>query len=620
MLIQIMLTDYSRNFIESVDQFIALGSVGLVWIGLMAVGAAVRGPERIREIDHLVGWSVLSLMFTGLGVFTTLAFPAIAVIAGIFACGALFVVIRTGKGIGTRALVQILVLALPLILLAAAIQGSQWDEFTDWLVIPRYMLESGAFPSASNPYANASFSGYPYSWHYISYLSSLIAGELLESAGALSNVFLLLAAAALLVRLVGHAVEDENLHRRPVWGLCAFAALAMTLINPTFAQKVALTAYADTSSAVVTGTAVIVAWFCLEALVAKDQLAARRYAISLGLLLLLLVNLKQATLVLAILIAGGFYIVAFRDPGVRFLSALKLGAYIVLPPLTIYLIWRYHLHSDPVSIRELSVRPFDKWYIELIPQIVAKIGLILTKKGYYLVLFLCLLGFGLRGFWHSKTPFDRFAALSMGIVLGYNAFLLFAYVATFGPGDALRAASYWRYSMHLGMIIVAFSVFGGAKLWHERWSGKFEIARLKWLPVALILVAPFIFAKKLRFDRAPMTVHYRHVGAAISPLLGPDDQIFVADPKGSGESAAILGFEVRTGAKNKGFVSAFNPDRVGPVKSALDNPEMTAIIVYTQLPEYRDFFGQEFEAGLSYLFKRGVAGNWQVVKTWPHPG
>jgi len=614
-----MLFDYSRNFIENGDQFIALGCVALVWIGMMAIGAALRGPERLREIDHLIGWSVASLFFTGFGVFTTLAFPFIAALGGAIAAAALFVAFRPDHGFGTPALARALLLALPLVLLTAAMKGSQWDEFTDWLVIPRYMLETQAFPSASNPYPNATFSGYPYSWHYISYLASLIGGQLLESAGALSNVFLLIGASTLLVRLVGQAIGDDTLHRHPGWGLCAFAVLAMTLINPTFAQKVVLTAYADTASAVVTGTATIVAWFCIEALVAKDNRSARKHAISLGLLLMLLVNLKQATLVLALLIAGGFYVIALRDSSVRFLSALKLSAYIILPPVIIFLIWRYQLHSDPAKVRELSIAPFSDWLIHLIPQILTRMGLILSKKGYYLALLLILIGAGLRGLWCSKTPADRLAALSMGIVLGYNAFLLFAYVTTFGKNDALRAASYWRYSMHLGMIIVAFSVFGLAKLWHERLSDRVNITRVQWLAVVLILIAPFVFAKKLRFDRVPMTVHFRMVGASVSNRLGPDDKVFVVDPLGSGESSAILGFELRSGAKRGGYVGAFHTDRLSPVAGLSAQKDITAVIVYSQLPEYQDLFHLTFQPKTSYLLERGLKKGWQIIETWPQP-
>jgi hypothetical protein len=614
-----MLIDYAQNFVENTDQFVALGSVALLWLGMMAIGGAIKGSARLAEIDHLIGWSVLSLIFTTFAVFTPITFQYMAIVAGVVAVGSLFVLFRSGQGIGTGAMARILLLSIPLLLLAAAIKGSQWDEFGTWLLIPRYMLESHALPSVSNPYTTAFATGYPFSWHYITYLPSLIAGRLLESAGALSNVFLLLAAAALLIRLIGRAIGDPDLHRHPAWAVSAFATLAMTLINPTFAQKVAMTAYADTSSAVVTGTAVIVAWFCIEALVDKEEKTARGYAISLGLLLLLLVNLKQATVVLALLVAGGLFIVALRDPAVRFVSALKLAAYIIVPPVIIFLVWRYQLSAGGGSARELAITPFDQWLIHLIPQILAKMGLILTKKGYYLVLFLVLIGVGLRGFWRSKTPFDRFAALSMGVVLGYNSFLLFAYVTTFGQSDALRGASYWRYSMHLGMVIVAFSVYGLATLWQGGFFGKFQISRLKWLVLFLVLAAPFVFAKKLRFDREPMTVHYRQVGAEISTLLRPDDRVFDADPTGSGESASILGYELRSGAKYVGFVGAFHGDRLKPVQDAAVNTDITAMIVYTQLPEYQELFTEDLQPRTSYLFKRDTHQEWQVVKTWPHP-
>ena len=144
--------------------------------------------------------------------------------------------------------------------------------------------------------------------------------------------------------------------------------------------------------------------------------------------------------------------------------------------------------------------------------------IVLSKKGAYLALVVVIVAFGLRGFWRSQTPFDRFAALIAMVVLGYNTFLLFAYVTTFGKFDALRAASYWRYNMHLGALVVAFAGYGGAQLWHQKLAGRFDIRRLAWLPIALVVIAPFGFAHKLRFDRTPMTVHIRDVGAAVAEI------------------------------------------------------------------------------------------------------
>jgi len=598
---------------------VVLGCVGLLWAGFTVLGAALGGSNRVREIDHLIGWSMFSLIFTGLGVFTPLTFPFMALGAGLVGFCALMIVLHRDGGFGTPALLRIMVLAIPFLLIASAMKGSQWDDFTAWLLIPRYMLDTQMFPSASNPYPNVVVSGYPYSWHYINYLPSLMIGRLMESAGALSNVFLLLTFAAMLVRLVGIAVDDENLHRRPAWGLCAFAALAVTLINPTFAQKVVLTSYADVASAVTTGMGVIVAWFCIEALVENKTSEARRHAISLGFLLLLLINLKQSTLILALLIVGGFCVVAVRDPRIRIIEALKLIPMILIPPIMIYLIWRYHLVNNTADVRELSLLPFSKWALHVTGDIVARMLLVLSKKGYYLALLLILIGFGFRGFWRSETPFQRLAALAAVVALGYNGFLLFAYIAAFGEEDALRAASYWRYNMHLGLIIVSFAVFGLAKLWHDRYREKIDFSRLKWVALVLIIVAPFVFTKKLRFDRVPMIVHYRAVGEVVARQMTMADRVFIADPTGSGESSAIYTFEMKLRSKHGGFVSAFFADRTIPLKRAINNKAVTAMIIYTTIPEYETILGQKFENGKTHFLKRQPDNSWNIIQTWDQP-
>ena len=71
-------------------------------------------------------------------------------------------------------------------------QGSQWDEFSDWLAIPRYLLSSDFLPSAENTYASANAIAYPFGWHYITYLVSRLGGRFFESVGPLVNILLLL--------------------------------------------------------------------------------------------------------------------------------------------------------------------------------------------------------------------------------------------------------------------------------------------------------------------------------------------------------------------------------------------------------------------------------------------
>ena len=612
------MSHYLSLFIEGPEQLLALSAVALVWVGFVSIGAALGGRDRIAEVDHLTGWAAVSFLFTLPGVFLGASFLPLAVAAGVAAAAAAIFVWRRDGRILAPGLLRMLVLGMPLLVLAAAMKGSQWDEFTDWLVIPRYLLETDAFPSRDNPFSKAAFTGYPYSWHFVSYLAGRIGGRLLESAGALSNILLLFAFGLLVARLILMGAGRQPEGERIGWSLAGLAILASTLINPTFAQKIVLTAYAETASAVATATAGILAWFVLEALRAREYDRARRTALTLGLVLALLVNLKQATLVLFVLIVLAALILAVRDRDVPLGRFLRLLPLIVVPGVVIFLTWRFHLSAE-MEARELSVRPFAGWYIDLIPQILTKMLIVLSKKGYYLALILLAVGFGVRGFVRSETSFDRFAALIAMIILGYNLFLLFAYVATFGKMDALRAASYWRYNMHLGGLVVAFSAFGGALLWRSRLSERWPLRRLAWLPVVLVIAAPFIFAGKLRFDREPMTVHYRNVGAQVAAMVSAEDRVFNADPKGSGESSAALTYELGERAHYGGHVSAFYGDRLKVVRDSLSRGTVTAIVVHSTIDGFEELLGLRLPARHSHLLKRAEGGSWRLAASWPHP-
>jgi hypothetical protein len=605
------------NFLESPAQIQVLGCVAVVWLGFTALGAAIGGRDRLAETDHLAGWALVSLLFTLAGVFLKTPFTVLAIVAALGAGLAGWAAWRRDRVLLAPGWGRVLVLGLPLLILASAMQGSQWDEFTDWLVIPRYLLETDAFPSRDNPFSKASLAGYPYSWHFVNYLASRLAGRLLESAGGVSNLVLLFGFALLVVRLMFIGAGRQPAGEGVGWSLAALAVLAATLLNPTFAQKVVLTAYADTASAVVAGTGAVLAWFMLEALGERSYDRARNLALTLGLVLALLVNLKQATLVLMVLIVIAAGMIAVRDRGISLARFLRLVPLIVGPSVVIYLAWRYQL-STGLSARELSVRPIDGWFIDLVPQILARMGLVLAKKGYYLALVAVLVVLGVRGFFRSATPFDRFAALLAMVVLGYNAFLLFAYVATFGERDALRAASYWRYNMHLGAMVVAFAAYAGALAWRQTLAGGRGSRRWAWLPVVLVVAAPFVFATKLRFDREPMTRHFRTVGAGVAALVKPGDGVFNADPTGSGESGAALRYELGERAAYTGQVTAFYGDKLGVFKQALSRPATTVVVVQSWRDDFTPVLGMTPPTGQSAMLRRTPNG-WRVVKTWPQP-
>ena len=482
------MSNYISYFFYDTGQLFALFAVGLIWLGFTAIGAAFGRPKRLAETDHLVGWALACFLFTLSGVFLKLPFTVISIVLALGAFAALLTAWYRHGRILSKGTGQTLLLGIPLLLIASGMHGSQWDEFGTWLMIPRYMLETNAFPSAENPYANAYATAYPYNWHYITFLASHIFGGLLESSGPLFNILLLFGFGFLIRRLLFIGAGQNPDGGDVKWSLTALCILAVTLLNPTFAQKIVLTSYAETSSAVVLGTASVIAWFLLEALEGQNLRRAKMLSLNLGLLLALLINLKQATLVLVILVILAALIIALRDPRIPLIRFISLLPMIIAPAAIIYLTWRYYLANE-LALHELSIQPFSQWPIGLIPQILAKMLLVLAKKGAYLALVVTLIIIGLRGFWRSETAFDRFAALATLVVIGYNAFLLFAYVTTFGKTDALRAASYWRYNMHLGGVLIAFTAYSSAILWQKTFH-RFIV----WLPAVLVLLAPFIFA------------------------------------------------------------------------------------------------------------------------------
>jgi hypothetical protein len=258
--------DYVNYFFQSSEQFLALLTVMTVWLSLTSLGAWIAGRDRLIAADIVTGWAVFSIIFTVGGVFTPLSFTVLSAIGGVaIVLSFVFVAHREGLWIPIPFL-KLLVLAIPLFLIASAIQGSQWDEFSDWLAIPRSLLATDYFPSKDNLYTSSNLVAYPFSWHFVNYMASRVAGSFLESVGPIFNILLLFSFSLALFNVINRVRGADRLLRNESWSLIAFVGLATTLFNPTFAQKIVLTSYADTSTAVVAGFSMVLAWFTLESL------------------------------------------------------------------------------------------------------------------------------------------------------------------------------------------------------------------------------------------------------------------------------------------------------------------------------------------------------------------
>ncbi|MHA1597669.1 MAG: hypothetical protein ACTSV1_03020 [Alphaproteobacteria bacterium] len=610
---------YLENFIQHSGQIDSFLAAAAVWIGFAAIGTLFVGRDKIIEAAPLYGWAAINFGLTAVGVLKIIPFSTLGIAAGLAAIAAGVVAWRRGQAIFPAGTLRLMLLAAPLLVLVSAMVGSQWDEFSDWLMTPRQLMTSGAFPTTDTVHLSGRLAAYPFGWHYVTFLTSLLAGRLVENAGALINVFMLLTFGLLSVRLIRSGLGRPDDTSTPSWSLVALCGLLATLLNTTFAQKVALTSYADVATAAVAAMAGVIGWTMLDAFAGKRRQDALRHALQIGLLLMLLVNLKQSTVALAAIVAGAVILAGLRDPKIKFRDLLAAVPHMVVPGIVIFAIWRYYVSSE-LTTGEMTVRPASQWLIAEIPQIIWNMLVVLSKKGAYLALMVTATGFAIAALIRKvRTPFDRLAVIVGSIFLVHNAFLLFVYISTFGKFDALRVASLWRYNMQLGLLGVAFTAYGLAVAWRTYGADKFELRKIAWLPIVLMLAAPFVFADKLRFDNDGALPHYRTVGAALNSLLVSGDTLTVLDPDGSGESGEITRFEMGGGAIYKGYLAYYHKPTLEIWRNHLINNAYSHVLTHSTSPSLEQALGVTLEKARSYLLRSDGAGGWRIIHQWKRP-
>ncbi len=243
-----MLTSLA-HFVPDPAFFIGLAGVALWCLVFAVLGGFWFGRGRIAELDIACGFGLVCLVFTVLGVATTVRFTHIAY--GLLAASvplAVLVYRREGRLIEAAAL-MIVALSAPLILLITDMVPSQWDEFTTWLPNARFLYDHDGFPTRQNPNALSGLPAYPYGMPTVTYLVSRITGHFVENAAALFNVVLFLCLALSLARIIKAALAGDQ--ERPnllaganegssatvSWALCAVGTLGVTVLNPTFVGK-----------------------------------------------------------------------------------------------------------------------------------------------------------------------------------------------------------------------------------------------------------------------------------------------------------------------------------------------------------------------------------------------
>ena len=539
------------------------------------------------------------------------------------ACSAILGVVKALRGgdpLFPAGIWRVVILSLPMLLIAGAMEPSQWDEFSHWLLAPRYLIEFDGFPTAERPYFLSSMlPAYPYGWPIIGYLSGQIAGDQIQNIGGVINLALLLWFSAFAYSVGWRMINGGQGAVRIGWGAAAAIGLFATILNPAFIQKIVLTAYSDTSTAVVTGFALLLAYQYAERLSGRETGSSAPLGWQLALVLALLINLRQPNLVLVVAVVLGLIILAIRDPQIHLKeSFLRLGSVLILP-LVVFVAWRWHVNLElsNVSNAEAALQPFKNWNIAEIPQILWSMLVVAGKKsGFFVVLGLTCVA-ALVGLIRYRTAFERLAILCAVAFLTYTSFLFFTYVASFSAPQAVIVVSFWRYSTHTGMGAVAVIIVVTLFAW-SRLDPKPSVKRGSVVAgVALVIALPVALSGKLRFDLEPPKPYFTAVAKDLKSILPKESKFYLVDPLGTGEAAFITRYHV--GHYGEAWLSAFqNPTRETVRRYLQRVPDGEHILIHSINPYVVELVGQGIEAGHSYLMKKKDR-SWELIKSWPHP-
>jgi hypothetical protein len=515
------------RYLPSPTDLGGLATTWLVAVILMLAGAAIVGRRPPPELQIGAGWGALCLLLTVWGVLTPLSLTIPAASFVLVALCVLLLPDRRPRAGAWKTLGRVALVSLPLWLVMAPIRPSQPDTWLNLLPNAFYLLDWGRLPTATLPRSDSYLPAAPYSTQFLSYLGGLLSANYPSAGMSLINVVLLLATGL----LVGRALAAPSLatDAAPPWGAVAVGTLLVTLFNPGFVPRFHLSAYGETALAV---TAAMGAWLLVSA---QSEIAAREgpaRPVPLALILSAMVGVKQSGIGLVAALAGAGLITNLAERALPRAAALRFVAAALLPSVLLYATWRYW--AAHAGVAELKLRPFAEWNWRSVAATMASALAVVHAKAMY---FGCVLAaFASLPILLSRqgwTPTTRLLTLSAALFTLYNAFLLLTYIAAFPAEMSEAAHSYFRYNTHLSLALVLALTLAARDLLPLSWREHLRSPRVAAAMVALVLLAPLVFVKRLRFDLdmpqplvwglAKHLVPYLHDGDRLALLLPGDN-------------------------------------------------------------------------------------------------
>lgn len=502
--------------------------VSLIGLGLPLTSA------QTRVFAPWAGWGILSGLMVVWG--TLFSLPLSWLLMPLLAIGFLWAVWNVKR---LNWWLYPLIAGLILLLFGSMAEVVMWDDFSHRLGSVLFIYEQDAFPRLGLPTSPSGMPAYPYGLSFIGQAASLLSGQYEETAlavfGGVQFVFL----AALVMWLW----RPNFQHMRPLFALfLAAGAFAFTTWgNPLFVPKLVFSGYNDVPIGLFLAAALVVATRLNHALYQQEE--PWEYALLLGAIGVGIAMQKQV----------GFLVFAFL--GLAFvwphlwrktwqqrdfwLVGLLAGGL----PLLLTLIWRWYI-SVEIPDGEFGFKGISNFHWDKIPDILSGMGRNIWHAPGLFAPQMIVLGLAAYG-WRRRfqTPhLQESIRLAAWLAIAYNLFMFAAYFMNFSAYEAVRAASYDRYNMHVSYacwVVVLFAAGAGLQ--------RFVVARPYVFGVLACVLAwglPVALAERTLIQAAPASKQIRQLGQQLRPHIGEDDRILIYAPQDSGYINVTLRYEL----------------------------------------------------------------------------
>ena len=588
------------------------------------IGTIFSGPNSITECRIVTGWGVSVFILVLLGAGFQISLKTAAIILIVVGLVGTITTWRWLQSSFPTNIFRIFCLGIPLVLVATAMIPTQWDDMSQWLPNARFLHEHDSFPNPLLPKSPSVLPGYPYGLPIVVYLVSLFSGGLAENTGPIFNLLLWLTFGVAVIRFISEAniftsskytlCKNNKFH----WYICAFAALIVVPLNPTWVTRLTFSHYSDVGTSITLGVIVGILWLSSGKFANGSVTEAQTLAWQAGLAGCALIGLRQTNIVLLALVIIGVMLVISLERSADWRQVIKFLARVTVLPLITWVCWRWHVETQ-IGGGEFLLAPMHKWNATEIPKILFQMLIVASNKGGYFSLMTIAVGISIFSFAKFKSDLSRISIITTVLFLGFNAFLLFTYVAAFNLEDALRVASYWRYNTQLGGVCLLFSIFFVSKfLLKIQYPDYFASHWGKAILMILVLATPILYAKKLRFDIDPQYDFARKVGQELKMLLGQDDRLLLASPNTDGQYLVITRYRMHKSAKVPLLSTSWNKHGEAELEKLIKKHDINYVWIRGTSPSFRKVFSTKLLKNKASLIGLHASG-WRVERQWTIP-